>query len=395
MMSSDETIAGCRPKDVLFLTHAGDPGGAEFKMMALCKTLVGSAEVMLLQHGSLESMLRERQIKFSVCPMPGSASRVRRNANWLSILRAIPAALWMVPKVWHEARKFDVVICVSQKSFVLASLAKPFLGRPIFWFMNDILSTDHFSRWLIRFVILVSRYTAAHVAVNSKASLDFWRRSGGRRSRVSVIYPATLESNESPAVPDIQRIDYYRRKFSPKGGALIGVFGRINRWKGQDVFLRALAELPNVNGVIVGAAFFEDGEYENELKALARDLGVEDRVVFAGHIEDVMTAMAACDVVTHCSTSPEPFGQVIVQSMLAGTPVIASDGGGVREIVAHDETGQLTPRRDHHALAVAVKRCLEDPQWSRRLAEEAKRRAKKNFSFSAMTARFTEILEKL
>jgi glycosyltransferase involved in cell wall biosynthesis len=392
MMAATKTVTGRR---ALFLTHVGDPGGAEFKMMALCETLLDSAEVMLLQHGSLESMLLERQIKFSVCPMPGSASRVRRNANWLSVLRAVPAALGMVPKVLRKARQFDVVICVSQKSFVLASLAKPFMGRPILWFMNDILSKEHFNRWLIRFVILLSRYTADHVAVNSKASLDFWQRCGGRRSRVSVIYPATSQSSESSPVPDSNRVEYYRRKFTPDGRFLIGVFGRINRWKGQDVFLRALAELPNVNGVIVGAAFFGDEEYESELKALARDLGLEGRVVFAGHIEDVMTAMAACDVVTHCSTSPEPFGQVIVQSMLAGTPVIASDGGGVREIVAHDETGQLTPRCDSQALAAAVKRYLDDPQWSRRLAEEAKRRAKENFSFSAMTTRFTEILETL
>jgi glycosyltransferase involved in cell wall biosynthesis len=395
MISSAECVTSRRAREVLFLTHVGDPGGAEFKMMALCEAVNGSAEVLLLQHGSLESMLSKRRIKFSVCPMAASACRVRRNSSWLSVLRAVPATLFMVPKVSRKARKFDVVICVSQKSFVLASLAKPFMGRPIFWFMNDILSTDHFNRWLIRFLILLSRYTADHVALNSNASLDFWLRSGGRQSGVSVIYPATIDPSESSPILDIKRIEDYRHQFSANGRALIGIFGRINRWKGQDVFLRALAKLPDVNGVIVGAAFFEDGEYETELRGMARDLGLEDRVVFAGHVEDVMTAMAACDIITHCSTSPEPFGQVIVQSMLAGTPVIASDAGGAREIVAHDETGQLTPLGDYQALADAIERYLDDPQWSRRLAEEAKRRAKRNFSFSAMTARFAEVLESL
>jgi glycosyltransferase involved in cell wall biosynthesis len=300
----------------------------------------------------------------------------------------------MVPKVSRKGRKFDVVICVSQKSFVLASLAKPFMGRPIFWLMNDILSTDHFSRALIRFLILVSRYTADHVVVNSNASLEFWQRCGGRQSRVSIIYPAAPEAPAGP-IPDAAGIERYRREFSPQGRALIGVFGRISRWKGQDVFLRALAELPNVNGVIVGAAYFGDEDFERELKKLARELGVEQRVVFAGHLNDVMTAMRACDVVAHCSTSPEPFGQVIVQSMLAGTPVVASDGGGAREIVAHDETGQLTPLQDHHALAAAIQRYLDDPQWSQQLAQAAERRARKNFSLSAMTSRFAEILDTL
>jgi glycosyltransferase involved in cell wall biosynthesis len=381
-----------RAKDVLFVTHVGDPGGAEFKMMTLCETVNSSAEVMLLQHGSLETLLRERQIRFSVCPLPGAASRVRRDASWLTVIKAIPSALLMVPKITQKAKKFDVVICISQKSFVLASLAKPFMGRPIFWFMNDILSTDHFNRWLIRFLVLISRYTADHVVLNSNASLDFWKRSGGRSSRVSVIYPAAPQNLTDR---NSEQAQLYRRKFNPNGGALVGMFGRISRWKGQEVFIRALAELPNVNGVIVGAAYFGDGDYERQLRELVRRLGMEHRIVFAGHVEDVMPAMAACDVVAHCSTSPEPFGQVIVQSMLAGTPVVASDGGGVREIVTDGETGQLTPREDHQALAVAVRRYLDDPQWSQRLAEKARNRARQNFSHSAMTTRFAQILETL
>ena len=381
-----------QPRSVLFLTHVGDPGGAEFKMMALCEAVNDSAEVMLLQHGSLESMLQKRQIRFSVCPMPGAASSVRRNANWLTVLKAIPATLSMVPKIAQKARKFDVVICVSQKAFVLASLAKPFTGRPIFWFMNDILSAEHFNRGLIRFLILVSRLTADHVVLNSNASLEFWKKSGGRTNRVSVIYPAAPQIRTDR---NSEQTRNYRGQFAPDGGPLVGMFGRINRWKGQEVFLRALAELPNVSGVIVGAAYFGDTEYEQQMRQLAQDLGIAHRVVFAGHVEDVMNAMAACDVVAHCSTSPEPFGQVIVQSMLAGTPVVASDGGGVREIVAHDVTGQLTPREDPLALAVAIRRYLDDPQWSQRLAGEAQDRARQKFTLSAMTSRFTEILDTL
>jgi glycosyltransferase involved in cell wall biosynthesis len=385
-------VAQNRGKDVLFLTHVGDPGGAEFKMMALCETVSDSAEVMLLQHGTLESMLQERQIRFSVCPMPGAASRVRRNSSWLSVLKAIPASLYMVPKITQKARNFDVVICISQKSFVLASLAKPFMGRPIFWFMNDILSKDHFSQWLIRLLILVSRFTADHVVLNSNASLEFWKHSGGRAKRVSVIYPAAAHSRPDR---DSEQVRNYRRKFSPNGAPLVGMFGRISGWKGQDVFLRALAELPDVHGIIGGAAYFGDTHYEQQLRQQAKDLGIEDRLVFAGHITDVMNAMAACDVIAHCSTSPEPFGQVIVQSMLAGTPVVASDGGGVREIVAHDVTGQLTPRKDHLALATAIRRYLDDPQWSRRLAVAAQDRARQKFSLSAMKTRFAEILDTL
>jgi glycosyltransferase involved in cell wall biosynthesis len=147
--------------------------------------------------------------------------------------------------------------------------------------------------------------------------------------------------------------------------------------------------------VIAGGAHFGEQEYDRHLRALARELGVEGRVVFAGHVDNALALMACCDVVTHCSTSPEPFGQVILQSMLVGTPVIATDAGGAREIVIHDETGQLTPMKDHHALAVAIRRCLADPQWSRQLARQARELAQRKFSAAVMASRFTRILETL
>src|SRR3569833_68758 len=379
-------------RTVLFLTHVGDPGGAEFKMMALCESVSDSAEVLLLQHGSLESQLQKRQIRFSVCPMPGAASGVRRDAGWMRVVRAVPAALSMLPKIASKARKFDVVICVSQKSFVLAALDKPFTGRPLFWFMNDILSAEHFNRWLIRFLVLLSRFTADHVVFNSNASLEAWKGRGGRSTRVSVIYPAA-----PPLRVDRQseRTAEYRRRFAAGDGPLIGMFGRINRWKGQAIFVQALARLPEVRGGIVGAAYFGDTEYEQQVRQLARDLGIEHRLTFAGHVDEVMSAMAACDVVAHCSTSPEPFGQVIVQSMFAGTPVVASDGGGVREIVVEGVTGLLAPREDPVALAGAIQRYLDDPQWAQRLAAAAQERARQTFTLSAMTNRISELLETL
>ena len=380
---------------LLFLTHVGDPGGAEFKMLDLCNTVRHSSEVMLFQHGSLEKILRDRGIRYCVCPLSRAASGVRRESGLLGMVRAIPGTLALLGKICRKAKHFEAVVCMSQKSFVLASLGKIFVRRPILWFMNDILSRDHFSATAIRIIVWLSRYTADHIVLNSRASLKYWLASGGRKTRLSVIYPVTLDDEKAADAPDAAQVSSCRRKYSPDGRPLIGMLGRISRWKGQDVFLRAIAALPNVNAVIAGGPHFGEEEYERELKTLARELGIAERVVFAGHIDNAITLMAGCDVVAHCSTSPEPFGQVILQSMLVGTPVIATDGGGAREIVLHDKTGQLTPMKDHHALVIAIRRCLEDPQWSRRLASQAKERARRKFSAAVMANRFTRIVETL
>ena len=380
---------------LLFMTHVGEPGGAELKMIELCRAVRGRAEVMLFQHGSLQGILRRNRIPVRICAMPEATQEVRREAGALSILRAIPGVLSMIRDVARQGRRFDAIVCFSQKAFVLAALAKPFMRRPILWFMNDILSREHFSRPLIRLLVLLSRYSADRIVLNSQASLKAWRDAGGHSRSVSIIYPGVREEQLAEQLQDPLRIAHYREKYSPHGRPLVGMFGRIGHWKGQEVFLRAIARLPEVNAVIVGGAFFGEEEFERKIRALASQLNLDGRVTFTGHMSEPLTVMAACDVVAHCSTAPEPFGLVIAEAMWVGIPVIASDAGGAREIVIPDETGQLTPLRDHEALARAIDRCFADPQWVRETVRRARARAHAKFSNAAMTARFLATLEAL
>jgi glycosyltransferase involved in cell wall biosynthesis len=384
-----------RRGSILFITHVGDPGGAEFKMMAIASTMRDSAEVLLLEHGSLETLLEAAGIRHSVQPLAAGTRKVRREGGFTSLLRAIPGSLAMVRHIARKARDFTTVVCFSQKAFVLASLAKPFMRRPIFWFMNDILSADHFHPAMIRMLIGLSRVSANGVAVVSEESLKQWLRAGGRREGVSVVVSGIDTTQVARQLGDSARVNEFRRRFSPDAAPLVGVFGRICRWKGQDLFLRALAQVPGARGVIAGAALFEEQEFERELHALVAQLGLSERVTFAGHVDDVMTLMAACDVVVHCSTAPEPSGRVIAEAMFAGTPVIGSDAGGVPEFITDGETGQLTPLNDAEALAAAVRRYLDNPQWSREVARRARLRAEEKFSSRATVRGFERALEGL
>ena len=148
-----------------------------------------------------------------------------------------------------------------------------------------------------------------------------------------------------------------------------------------------------MRGVIVGGALFGEEAYEEKLKELTRELGIADRVTFAGHLDDVPKVMAACDVVVHCSTAPEPFGLVIVEAMMVGTPVIASAAGGAREIVVHGETGLLTPPGDENTLASAIRSNLDQPIRSATMSGKAKERAIQKFSHIKMIASFSSILD--
>ena len=159
----------------------------------------------------------------------------------------------------------------------------------------------------------------------------------------------------------------------------VGIVGRLSPWKGQDVFLEAFAEAfagePDVEAWVIGNAMFGEDEYADSLQGLASSLGIADRVVFRGFRADVWAEMAELDLLVHCSVIPEPFGQVVVEGLAAGIPVIAAAAGGPAEVITDMVDGVLTPPGDHHALATAMRRLHDDPALRSRLTRAGRETA--------------------
>jgi glycosyltransferase involved in cell wall biosynthesis len=137
---------------------------------------------------------------------------------------------------------------------------------------------------------------------------------------------------------------------------------RLEAGKGLDVLLRAAAHLPEATFAIAG-----DGPERVVLEALARALGVDERVRFLGFRNDVEALLAGCDVFVLPSLD-EGFPLSVLEAMAACRPVVASDVGGVPEAITHDETGLLVPPGNPDALAAALARLLDDAPTRRRLA---------------------------
>lgn len=164
----------------------------------------------------------------------------------------------------------------------------------------------------------------------------------------------------------------------PPDAPLLVMAGRISPWKGQHVFVEALARVaaacPAAQGVIVGLAEEADGPgYAARVQAQAAALGLGDHLRLAGFRDDMPQVLGAADVVVHCSVKPEPFGRVIIEGMAAGRPVVASALGGAAEIIADGEDGLLTPAGDADVLAAALLRLLADPGERDRLGQAAQR----------------------
>jgi len=181
---------------------------------------------------------------------------------------------------------------------------------------------------------------------------------------------------------------------------LIGVFGRLQRWKGQDVFieaaLRLARERPRTRFVIVGGSEIGfEADYLEQIKRAAAGPELRDRLVWTGFRTDVPRLMAACDVVCHTSRVSEPFGLVLIEAMALGRPVIATMGGGPSEIISSPAEGILVPPDDPGALTKALVQLVDDPGRRRTLGEAGRARVHAQFSIDVMASMLIRSIDEM
>lgn len=369
------------PSSVLFVDQTAQLGGGELSLLDLAKGWRGQRRVVLFEGGVFEEKLRAEGVDVVVVHAQGIHGYRRSDALWMQ-LKTAPAVAKLIRAVAAQARRFDVVYANSQKAFVIGAIAARIAGRPCIWHLRDMLTADHFSKSTRRMAVFLANQLASGVIANSRATADAFVDAGGNPDKVKVVYNgfdisrfATDRSGE---------VASFKEKFSIGNGPVVSVFGRLARWKGQHVAIRALANVPNAQLLLVGAALFDEADYERELRSLVAELGLETRVRFCGFIDDVPLALAASDCVLHTSVAPEPFGRVIVEAMLAGKPVVASAAGGVRELVEDQVNGLLFPPGESDALAVAVQSLVKDPVMHSRIASTAKIWAQQHFPTTTM-----------
>jgi glycosyltransferase involved in cell wall biosynthesis len=167
---------------------------------------------------------------------------------------------------------------------------------------------------------------------------------------------------------------------------LVGMVGNIKHWKGQEVLIRALATVrdrfPDVACLLIGDTPRESAEYGRHIRDLVEQLGLTEHVIITGYRKDVADLVNAVQVLVHASILPEPFGRVLLEGMALRKPLVASDGGGVPEIVVDGVTGLLFRPGDASHLAKCLERLLESPDTAKSMGDAGHRRLVNDFSIS-------------
>ncbi len=376
---------------ILFLDQSGSLGGAELCLLDIAKTYRQSSGVLLLSDGPFRALLETHGIAVQV--VGKEAIVLRKGASLLKSIGKIGQIVPRITQVADVARKYDLIYANTPKALVIGALASLISGRPLVYHLHDIISEAHFSRFNIELLVRLANYQAIQVIANSEASQEAFIAAGGRSDRVSVVYngfdPATYR------IEDIVRETIRGEWDWPQPSFVVGHFSRLSPWKGQHVLLEALCHCPkDVVAVFVGEALFGEDDYGTALRRRVVELGLGDRVKFLGFQDRIPELMWACDMVAHTSTAPEPFGRVIVEAMLSGTPVVAAAAGGALELVEENQTGWLTPPGDVEALAAAIRSCHGETNRAQQLSQQARQQAVMRFQQVRIQAQISEVLSR-
>ncbi|HEP6276258.1 TPA: glycosyltransferase [Burkholderia vietnamiensis] len=373
----------------LVLDQSGVLGGAELSLLEIMKHMRANADVLLFDDGPFRAALGEIGARVDVLDQ-GALAGVRKQGGVSA--GALKQLVALVRNVARRARRAEVIYANTQRAMVVAALAGRLARKPVVWHLRDIVSGDHFGGKQLKAIKYCARFGITRVIANSDASAQAFRAlTGFTPQHVDVVFNG-ISAGPFDALENVSQAALRARFGLPEHAWLVGSFSRLAHWKGQHLLLEAATRHPDMHVVLVGAPLFGEDEYAAQLHETVARHRMGDRVHFLGFQRDVAACMKAVDMVAHTSITPEPFGRVIVEGMLARRPVVAARAGGVVEIIEDGENGLLCEPGNAAALADALGRLKHDGALRERLVASGRATAVRRFGTETYVERVEKIL---
>jgi glycosyltransferase involved in cell wall biosynthesis len=369
-----EPLAGGRVR-VAQIMATGTNGGAQEHVFSLVSRLSQSrydVRVVSLSHGSSVRRLEKAGFEVSVVDEPNDRLAVQALAEELASFE---------PEVVHN-HMYRAEVIGTRAAYLLGEQG---CRRPA------VISTVHSSRircaddrqQLRRLTPLMDRLIVVSKAIEAKIADE-----GREGAPVSLIYNGVDLERYNHQQPCCTLHEEYA---IPEDAPIVGVVARLEAEKGHrtlvDAWPDVLARVPNAWLLIIG-----EGSERNSLEAEAESLGVSERVVFTGRREDVPAVTAALDVAVLPSYR-EAQGLSVLEAMALNRPVVASNVGGIPEMIENGVSGLLVPPHDCHALAAAIVRLLTDHPYADMLAHNGHNLVHDRFCIELMVGQISNLYD--
>lgn len=391
-------------KRVLFVDHGSRVlSGAEINLIELLSELRHSENLQVAcacpEGSPLFESLRPLGVRLYDFRLEESFEQLRfsrRAFPWARILSAfsgMKVAAEHLRRIIREARTDVVVSCRNKDHFAAVKACAGTQARATWW-VNDLITKDFFS-WPAR--VAFRKYAAGAdrvVAVSDCVGKALLSLSIPTGKTLTIHNGIPLEKYQSGE----QGVFRHHHNL-PQNEPLFGLIGRFCDWKGHDFFLQvamrwAHARRPG-HFVLVGPTLDEDQAYVGRLQNYVRKNSLQDRVHFVPFQQKVADVLTDLDVLVHAAKRPEPFGRIIVEAMAVGTPVIAANAGGPREIIAHGENGLLARAGDPEDYVTKLREAWPITAGTQKWIANARKTVEDRFNLKRVKNEFEELLQKI
>lgn len=370
---------------LVFINDIGTWGGAEKIFYQILKGVNNQKEIfqpyaILGSEGLLADKIRQLSIPVYIEPIPEDSRDFISLAKWgIKVSRAV------------KLLRPDLIHINNIRGILFASFLLKLLRKPIIWHEHNIQSL--FIRKMI-LNMLAMWLPNRIIAVSGAVANSYWDIV--RNRKIQVIHNA-LDLSEFSR----ENLTNIRKEFDISDETNIVTMASVLRpWKGHEYFIRAAQlvkmKFPESKFLILGEETIKrEKGYKQWLIELSKSLGLENNIIFMGFRDDVPNVLLQSDVIVLPSVFPDPFPTVILEAMAAGKPIVATNVGGVPEMVVDGETGLLVPPKNYEAMANAILKLLTDNELARRLGKCGLNRLTTTFTINRFNREITEVLVEL
>lgn len=380
--SKDTVLKPPPGKKTILYVHANnrDIGGADFCLFKLASQLDKKRYrpvVCLGQKTAVQGLYEKEGIATHVIDM----ERIKKSINPFYLLKLMVKFFFTVKILRGVIRKEKVDIVHGNDLLdIYGPVAAFFEKKPATQYVRWILESPLWLKTLI--TSLVYRLNNGVMTVSDGVAKEMFFSKGAVLPRVATFYDWI----------DMKKVGHHktegdlRSEFGlSESTPLVGCVGRLEHWKGQEVFIRAAArvlkKMPSARFLVVGGEVQGRGRqsYGDHCKALARDLGIANQVIFTGQRSDIAHVMSSFDVFVHASVTPDPLPGVVMEAMACRTPVVGANAGGVPEEMTDKKTGLLYRPGDPDQMAKKISWLLTHPDEAKRMGEAGYHRINTKF----------------
>lgn len=382
--------------NILVVHHDADLYGADKSLLHAVRAFKaqGLEPIVTVPHmGPLVDLLRSEQIEVHIGPVGKLTRQVMRPSKLPQVLRDIRQAMAFMDRVVGSR---PVALVYTNSIAAIGGAVWAARRRlPRLWHVREIVVAPAVAATGFP---LMLQWLGGWCVCNSNATRDWLvSRRGRLAQRSSVIWNGL----EGVADPDAAAVERFRAKLGLQPQHVLATLvGRINRWKGQGVFIDAAARIQgpgteHLRFLIVGDVADGQHHFRESMLEKIRQLGLQDRVLWHPFTPDVDVVWKASDIAVVPSIEPEPFGRVAIEAMAHRLPVVAAGHGGLAEIVDDQRTGLLVPPADAEALAAALLRLGQSGNLRREMGHAGLERQRTRFSQLEHDRQLTALVHRL